>query len=356
MPLPLATVFADVPGPRRETANKLHKLVGILVLATCAVSGGADGWEEMAEYGRAKEAFFRRFLELPNGLPSHDTFERVFIKLDPDAFADRFGRWMKAACESTGLAHVAVDGTSARSSAQGTFTGCLHLVNAWAVENRLILGARSVPEGGHEITTIPDLLAALDLAGAVVTIDAAGCQTEIVQQIRAQGGDYLVTVKGNQPKLHEAIRKAFEESGEKGFAGRQDGVNGGRWSRSPRRALCERVAEPARVAGRLGGCGRGGDGWSRTVCEWHEHEFGPLLPDELEMWSPEVSRLHPWSLGHRERVARVSGCVVPRGRKPNGIGSCGGKLGHAASGGVVAAQADGNQRKYPNSTDESRLG
>jgi predicted transposase YbfD/YdcC len=218
MPLPLTTVFADLPDPRMETANKLHKLVDILVIATCAVIGGADGWEEIAEYGRAKEDFFRRFLELPNGIPSHDTFERVFIKLAPDAFADRFGRWMRAACESTGLVHVAIDGKSARSSTQDTFTGCLHVVNAWAVENRLILGARCVPEGGHEITTIPDLLAALDLAGAVVTIDAAGCQTEIVRQIRNQGGDYVVTVKGNQPTLHEAIRSVFEQAGENAFA------------------------------------------------------------------------------------------------------------------------------------------
>jgi predicted transposase YbfD/YdcC len=218
MLLPLTTVFADVPDPRMETANKLHRLVDILVIATCAVIGGADGWEEIAEYGRAKEDFFRRFLERPNGIPSHDTFARVFIKLAPDAFADRFGQWMRAACESTGLVHVAIDGKSARSSAKDTFTGCLHVVNAWAVENRLILGTRCVPEGGHEITTIPDLLAALDLAGAVVTMDAAGCQTEIVQQIRDQGGDYVVTVKGNQPTLHEAIRNAFEQAGENAFA------------------------------------------------------------------------------------------------------------------------------------------
>ncbi len=218
MPLPLATVFADRLDPRMETANNLHQLVDILVIATCAVIGGADGGEEIAEYGRAKEAFFRRVLELPNGIPGHDTFERVFVKLAPDAFADRFGRWMKAACALTGWVHVAIDGKSARSSAQDTFTGYLHVVNAWAVENRLILGARCVPEGGHEITTIPDLLAALDLAGTVVTIDAAGCQAEIVRPIRDQGGDYVVTVKGNQPTLHEAIRNVFERAGEKAFA------------------------------------------------------------------------------------------------------------------------------------------
>jgi predicted transposase YbfD/YdcC len=219
MPLSLTTVFADLPDPRIETANKLHKLLDILVIATCAVIAGADTWEEIAEYGRTKQKFFRRFLELPNGIPSHDTFERVFARLDPDAFADRFGRWMAAACESTGLVHIAIDGKSARSSAKDTFTGCLHLVNAWAVENRLILGARSVPEGGHEITTIPELLETLDLAGAVVTIDAAGCQKAIVEKIRQRGGDYIVCVKGNQRSLRGAVADAFERAGEAEFAG-----------------------------------------------------------------------------------------------------------------------------------------
>jgi predicted transposase YbfD/YdcC len=219
MPLPLTTVFADLPDPRIETANKLHPLTDILVIATCAVIAGADGWEEIAEYGRTKETFFRRFLELPNGVPSHDTFERVFAKLDPDAFADRFGRWMAELCGSTGLVHVAIDGKSARSSAKDTFSGCLHLVSAWAVENRLILGQRSVPEGGHEITTVPDLLAALDLTGAVVTLDAAGCQKATAAQIRAQGGDYVVCVKGNQAGLRDAVADVFESAGDAEFAG-----------------------------------------------------------------------------------------------------------------------------------------
>ena len=219
MPLALTAVFADLPDPRIETANKLHQLTDILVIATCAVIAGADGWEQVAEYGRAKEDFFRRFLELRNGIPSHDTFERVFAKLDPDAFADRFGRWMAGLCESAGLVHVAIDGKSARLSPKGTFSGCLHLVSAWAVANRLILGQRSVPEGGHEITTVPDLLAALDLHGAVVTLDAAGCQKSIVEQIRRQGGDYVVCVKGNQKGLHGAVADVFERASDSDFAG-----------------------------------------------------------------------------------------------------------------------------------------
>jgi len=219
MPLPLIAVFADLPDPRRDTKNKVHKLTDILTIATCAVIAGAEGWEEIAEYGQLKEPFFRRFLELPAGIPSHDTFSRVFAKLDPDAFADRFGRWMAAACEATGLVHVAVDGKSARRAPKGTFTGCLHLVEAWAVDNRLILGQRSVPDGGHEITTIPDLLAALDLTGAVVTIDAAGCQKGTVAQIRARGGEYVVTVKGNQAGLRDAVADVFARAGAAEFAG-----------------------------------------------------------------------------------------------------------------------------------------
>jgi predicted transposase YbfD/YdcC len=219
MPLALTTVFADLPDPRRETKNKLHRLTDILVIATCAVIAGADGWEQVAEYGRRKEAFFRRFLALPNGIPSHDTFDRVFAKLDPAAFADRFGRWAAEACDEAGLVHVAIDGKSARRSAKDTFTGCLHLVEAWAVEDRLLLGVRSVPDGGHEITTIPELVAGLDLTGAVVTIDAAGCQKATVARIREQGGDYLVCVKGNQKGLRDAVAGVFDRAGEAGFAG-----------------------------------------------------------------------------------------------------------------------------------------
>ena len=219
MPLALTTVFADLPDPRRETKNKLHRLTDILVIATCAVIAGADGWDQVAEYGRRKEAFFRRFLALTNGIPSHDTFDRVFAKLDPAAFADRFGRWAAGACEAAGLVHVAIDGKSARRSPKDTFTGCLHLVEAWAVESHLLLGVRSVPGGGHEITTIPELVGALDLAGAVVTIDAAGCQKGTVGQVRARGGDYLVCVKGNQKGLRDAVAGVFDRAGAADFAG-----------------------------------------------------------------------------------------------------------------------------------------
>jgi predicted transposase YbfD/YdcC len=222
--LPITDIFADVPDPRRETANKLHRLTDILAIATCAVIGGAESWEAIAEFGRTKETFFRRFLHLDHGIPSPDTFERVFAKLAPGAFAQAFGRWMAAACEATGLVPIAVDGKSARAAKRNTATGCLHVVTAWATENRLVLGTAAVPDGSNEVAAIPELLRTLDLAGAIVTIDAAGCQVENARIIREQKGHYLLAVKDNQPTLRAAVEAVFEQACEADFVGvRSDG-------------------------------------------------------------------------------------------------------------------------------------
>src|SRR3954462_11208638 len=210
--LPITAIFADLPDPRRETANKLHSLTDILTVATCAVIGGAEAWEAIAEEGGAKEAFFRRFLRLDHGIPSPDTFERVFAKLAPGAFARGFGRWMASACEATGLVPIAVDGKSARAAKRNTATGCLHVVTAWAAENRLVLGAAAVPDGSNEVAAIPELLRALDLAGALVTIDAAGCQGENARIIRQREGHYLLAVKANQPTLRAAAEAVIERA------------------------------------------------------------------------------------------------------------------------------------------------
>ena len=223
-PLPITAVFAEVPDPRRETANKLHRLTDILTIATCAVIGGAESWEAIAEYGRTKEAFFRRSLRLENGIPSPDTFERVFAKLAPGAFARAFGRWMATACEATGLVPIAIDGKSSRAAKRNTATGCLHVVTAWAAENRLVLGTVSVPDGSNEIAVIPELLRTLDLAGALVTIDAAGCQVENARIIREQEGHYLLAVKDNQPTLRAAVEAVIDRACEADFADvRSDG-------------------------------------------------------------------------------------------------------------------------------------
>ncbi len=229
--LPITSSFDDLPDPRRETANKLHRLTDILTIATCAVISGADSWEAIAEHGRTKADFFRRFLRLDHGIPSPDTLERVFAKLDPAAFARAFGRWMAAACEATGLVPIAIDGKSARAAERNTATGCLHMVTAWAAENRLVLGAAAVPDGSNEIAAIPEPLRTPDLAGAIVTIAAAGCQAENARILRERQGHYLLTVKDNRPTLRAAVEADLDRACEADFVGvRSDGhesVEGG---------------------------------------------------------------------------------------------------------------------------------
>jgi predicted transposase YbfD/YdcC len=210
--------FADVPDPRIDR-TKLHALSDILFITLCAVIVGAESWETVATFGKSKRDWLKRFVPLANGIPSPDTFERVFARLDPKAFPTCVVAWLTAVCEATGLKHVAIDGKAVRGAKQSTFSGCLHLVNAWAVENRLILGQEAVADKSNEITAIPKLLEVLDLKGALVTIDAAGCQKEIAQQIRNQGGDYLLAVKGNQPTLEAAVQQTFEAVLANDFAG-----------------------------------------------------------------------------------------------------------------------------------------
>ena len=219
MPLPLAAVFRDLPDPRATTPNSRHDLIDILTIAVCAIIGGAETREQIAEYGRREEAFFRRFLALANGVPGHDTFYRVVTRLRPAAFADRFAAWM-AACQGTGLTPIAIDGKSARRARRSNAaTGRLHVVSAWATANRLTLGQVAVPDGTNEIGVIPELLATLDLAGAVVTIDAAGGPADNARIIRAGNGHYLLAVRGNQPTLRAAVDAAFAAADAAGFDG-----------------------------------------------------------------------------------------------------------------------------------------
>ena len=219
----IARRFADRPDPRVDRTKK-HAPGDILVIALCAVVCGADSWEEVEALGEAKHAWLKRFLALPNGIPSHDTFYRVLARLDPQAFGTCVAEWTAGVCEAAGLKHIAVDGKAVRSAPRGTFSGCLHLVSAWAAENRRILGQQQVADGSHEIAAIPELLRVLEVKGAWVTIDAAGCQKGIARQVRERGGDYLLAVKGNQPTIHDAVHAVFDRACEADFAGvRYDG-------------------------------------------------------------------------------------------------------------------------------------
>lgn len=215
----LLTHFQVLEDPRLER-SRLHNLLDIVATTICAVICGADSWVEVQKYGIAKYDWLKSFLQLPNGIPSHDTFGRVFAALLPEQFQACFAAWMAEVAEQLGLHQIAIDGKTLRGSHdRGQGKAALHLISAWAVENHLSLGQQAVDAKSNEITAIPKLLEILDLHGALVTIDAMGCQKEIAEQIIDQGGDYVLAVKENQPKLYEGIEQLEQAALEKEYAG-----------------------------------------------------------------------------------------------------------------------------------------
>jgi predicted transposase YbfD/YdcC len=208
--------FARLRDPRRAR-RRLHHLQDIIVIALCAVIAGAQDWQQIATFACKRIDWLRGFLELPNGVPSHDTFERVFCRLRPGAFQACFRQWVKAITNGLQLRHVAIDGKTLRGSGTAQL-GPLHLVSAWATELQLSLGQVAVDSKSNEITAIPELLQLLELKGALVTIDAMGCQKAIAEQIVTAGADYVLTVKDNQPTLHADVQQVFLAGLENEFA------------------------------------------------------------------------------------------------------------------------------------------
>ena len=201
--------FGCLEDPRIER-TKHHQLTDIIVIAICAVICGADGWVAVEEYGKSKLDWFKTFLDLPNGIPSHDTFGRVFARLDPEKFTECFGKWIAAISELTEGEVVAIDGkTLRRSFDRASSRAAIHMVSAWACENGLIIGQVKTDEKSNEITAIPKLLDALDISGSIVTIDAMGCQKKIAKKIVDKGGDYIFGLKGNQGTLNDDVRDFF---------------------------------------------------------------------------------------------------------------------------------------------------
>lgn len=205
----LRQCFADLHDPRREH-GRYHDLWDILGLTICAVIAGADSWVDVEEYGHCKLAWLKTFLALPNGIPAHDTLGRVFRLINPAAFQQCFQQWVNALVAATAGRVIAIDGKTARRSFdRAAGQGPLHLISAWAAENHLTLGQLAVDGKSNEITAIPELLKLIDVTGAIVTIDALGCQKNIAAPIRAGGGDYVLALKDNQPTLHADVRQLF---------------------------------------------------------------------------------------------------------------------------------------------------
>jgi len=201
--------LSDVDDPRQKHLIH-HKLIDILMITICGVIGGADGWNDIEAYGKTKKKWLKNFLELPNGIPSHDTFRKVFSNIDPKTLSENFIGWVKDICQLTKGEIIAIDGkTSRRSHEDGK--GFLHMVSAWAESNNLVLGQVKTEAKSNEITAIPKLLDMLFLKGCIVTIDAMGCQKDIAEKIIEKEANYVLALKGNQAKIHEEVKEIFEK-------------------------------------------------------------------------------------------------------------------------------------------------
>ena len=214
----IAEHFADLEDPRIDR-TKLHPLINILVIALCAAICGADTWVDIELFGQSKRKWFAKFLDLSNGIPSHDTFGRVFSLLSAEQFQHCFINWVQAICEVLKGQVVAFDGKTLRRSHNRTIgKAAIHMVSAWATKNQLVLGQTKVDDKSNEITAIPALIDLLELSGCIVTIDAMGCQKEIAKKIVEQGADYVLALKANQGTLHSDAQTLFEDAQAIGFA------------------------------------------------------------------------------------------------------------------------------------------
>src|SRR4051794_39788750 len=206
--------FEGLSDPRIER-TKRHKLIDIVSIALCGIICGADNWVEIADWGVVKQGWLGTFLDLPNGIPSHDTFSDVFGRINPVEFQRCFVGWVQAVYQLTQGQVIAIDGKTLCGSGDKTLgKGAIHMVSAWASQNRLVLGQVKVDDKSNEITAIPELLTILDIRGCTVTIDAMGCQTEIAQAIIDAEANYVLSVKKNQGRLYEDIQHLFAGAAE----------------------------------------------------------------------------------------------------------------------------------------------
>lgn len=202
--------FSSINDPRIERQKK-HQLPDIFFITICAVICGADDWATVEEFGKSNEEWFTKLLDLQFGIPSHDTFGRVFSLIDTHLFSECFSRWVTDLASLSDGEIIAIDGKCLRGSIdRASNKAAIYMVSAWAQQNQLVLGQQKVDDKSNEITAIPKLLTQLDIAGAVITIDAMGCQTKIAKQIREQKADYVLSLKGNQGELHDDVVTYFE--------------------------------------------------------------------------------------------------------------------------------------------------
>lgn len=207
-PKPLVEMFEEMPDPRMNR-TRAHKLTDILVIGLCSLLTGGEGFSDMEIFGKTKYDWLKTFLELPSGIPSHDTFNRVFSAIDPHAFLECFVQWVRGICPVLQNEVVAIDGKALRHALNEGET-IPYIVSAWATNNGLVLGQVKVADKSNEITAIPELLQVLELKGCIVTLDAMGCQKDIAARIIGKQADYVLALKGNHATIHEEVKEFFD--------------------------------------------------------------------------------------------------------------------------------------------------
>jgi hypothetical protein len=327
----LIAAFETIEDPRCEWKVE-HRLLDILVIAVCAVLGEAESFEDIALYGRCKRQWLEGFLALPNGIPSHDTFRRVLMLVDPDSFERSFLDWVRAVFrpEEGGPRQVAIDGkTVRRSFDREKGRSPLHLVSAYATEGGIVLAQRATETKGGELAVLPDLLDGLDLAGCLVSLDALACQPGIAERVVGRGGDYLLALKGNRRKAHAEVKAWFATNAfalgaplRPCFDAFDDG-HGRLVRRRPRPARAPagvRLRRPRAVRRPRGlaGAGHGGRGRDhpRHPRPGQGRGRDPVLPVERAASPGTAGGGHPEPLEGRERAPLGARRRLPRGRQP----------------------------------------
>ncbi len=218
VPNSVINYFCSITDPRVDNFNKRHLLIDVITITICAVICGCETWEEIADYGEIKHKWFKKFLKLPNGIPSHDTFRRIFMLLCPNEFNIAFVNWSNSLRNGSEKDIIPLDGKSIRGSAS-PLSGqkAVHLVSAWSTKNGIVLGQKKVDDKSNEIVAIPDLIDLIDIKDSTVTIDAIGCQTKIAEKIIDNGGDYVLALKNNQKSFYERVNAAFDHGFENDF-------------------------------------------------------------------------------------------------------------------------------------------
>ena len=302
------TYFSELPDPRRDNGRLQHQLVDILAIALCAMLSGAEGFVDMEEFGCAKQGWLRERLglALPHGIPSHDTFRRLFGRLDPEAFEQCFSNWTQALHTLTNGQVLAVDGKTLRHSFDtATGQGALHMVSAWANDNRLVLGQVAVAEKSNEITAVPSLLEMLDIEGCIVTVDALNSHKPLAEQIIQQKADYIFALKANHATLHAEVADFFAWLARKGQTGLEQWCDSHTWTqdfghgrREVRRAWCLDATA--------------GD-WSQAIAQWPGLQSITLIESQRWLSIPDPEAPAPWAQPSHERRYYLSSlsCDAP---------------------------------------------